>query len=314
MKSRLLITGLAASGALETGFLSYTKLVPDLLTTFCTDNTCSNVLSGPYSTIPVINVPLVSVAFISYAAVAVLALSPYLKKKTNIEESTIKNIIDPTLLFVVTAMATFSCYLMTLLFFVIQEKCNFCFFSAFVSLSMAVIAWNSEIAVNHPKASIIKGTSIGMTALSSIFLFFTTSIIYFSNGQSVEASTAVAGQILSEIEQNKNKQLSPPSITTHSSDKAKELSNRMNTLDSKMYGAYWCSHCFNQKQTLGAEAFKQLQYVECDKEGKDTQFFICQDKKIPGYPTWEISGQYYPGEKTVDELLSLVEKIEKGKQ
>lgn len=314
MRNRLLISGLAASGALETGFLSYTKLVPDLLTTFCTDNTCSNVLSGPYSTIPVINVPLVSVAFFSYAAVSFLALSPYLKKNTIIVEDTIKNIIDPTLLFIVTSMATFSCYLMALLFFIIHEKCNFCFFSAFVSLSMAVIAWNSDVAMNHPKQSVIKGASIGMTALSSLALFFTTSIIYFSNGQSAEASTAVAGQILTEIEQNKNKQQSPPSITTHSTNQAIELSNRMNALGSKMYGAYWCSHCFSQKQILGVEAFKQLQYLECDKEGKDTQFFVCLDKKIPGYPTWEISGQFYPGEKTVNELLSLVEKIEKEKQ
>lgn len=107
MRSRLLISGLAASGALETGFLSYTKLVPDLLTTFCTDNTCSDVLSGPYSTIPVINVPLVSVAFVSYAAVSFLALSPYLKKNTIIVEETIKKIIDPTLLFIVTSRQHF---------------------------------------------------------------------------------------------------------------------------------------------------------------------------------------------------------------
>ena len=280
MRSRLLISGLAASGALETGFLSYTKLVPDLLTTFCTENTCSNVLSGPYSTIPVIDVPLVTVAFVSYTAVVALALSPYLKK--DIFETTMKNIIDPALLFIVTSMATFSCYLMTILFFVIHEKCNFCFFSAFVSLSMAVIAWNSDVVSNQPKdkASVIKGTSICMTALSSLFLFYTTSIVYFSNTQSAEASTAVAGQILSEIEQNKSKQISPPTITTHSSPKAIELSTRMNALDSKMYGAYWCSHCFNQKQILGEEAFKNLNYLECDKEGKDTQYFVCRDKKV----------------------------------
>ena len=40
-----------------------------------------------------------------------------------------------------------------------------------------------------------------------------------------------------------------------------------------MYGAYWCSHCYNQKQELGAEvvAAGMLAYVECDGEGFASQ-------------------------------------------
>ena len=34
-----------------------------------------------------------------------------------------------------------------------------------------------------------------------------------------------------------------------------------------MYGAFWCSHCNNQKQALGREVYDDhmFQYIECDK-------------------------------------------------
>jgi hypothetical protein len=38
-----------------------------------------------------------------------------------------------------------------------------------------------------------------------------------------------------------------------------------------MFGAYWCSHCINQKEILGREVFTGtsavLQYIECDADG-----------------------------------------------
>ena len=34
-----------------------------------------------------------------------------------------------------------------------------------------------------------------------------------------------------------------------------------------MYGAFWCSHCFEQKQAFGAEAAHELPYVECYPQG-----------------------------------------------
>ena len=66
-----------------------------------------------------------------------------------------------------------------------------------------------------------------------------------------------------------------------------------------MYGAYWCSHCNNQKQVLGREAMKIIGYIECDKEGLNSQNDLCMDKKVPGYPTWIIDGQKYPGKQYV---------------
>lgn len=82
-----------------------------------------------------------------------------------------------------------------------------------------------------------------------------------------------------------------------------------------MFGAYWCSHCFNQKQELGKEAYEKglVNYVECAKDGVNSEFLFCRQMNIPGYPTWEIDGQLYPGEKTVEELEKLLSLIEKKK-
>lgn len=47
-----------------------------------------------------------------------------------------------------------------------------------------------------------------------------------------------------------------------------------------MYGAYWCSHCQNEKANYGS-AFQYINYVECTD-----QTALCQEKQITGYPTW----------------------------
>jgi len=34
---------------------------------------------------------------------------------------------------------------------------------------------------------------------------------------------------------------------------------------------------------------------------------LCQAKEIKGYPTWEIGGRFFRGEKTLDELEEILE-------
>ncbi len=58
-----------------------------------------------------------------------------------------------------------------------------------------------------------------------------------------------------------------------------------------MYGAYWCSHCQNEKKAFG-DSFKYVPYVECTQETK-----LCLDKKVDSYPTWiDADGKKYEGE------------------
>mmetsp|Transcript_4542 Transcript_4542/g.9166 ORF Transcript_4542/g.9166 Transcript_4542/m.9166 type:complete len:82 (-) Transcript_4542:224-469(-) len=76
-----------------------------------------------------------------------------------------------------------------------------------------------------------------------------------------------------------------------------------------MYGAFWCSHCYDQKQSLGSEAMRAIPYVECDRDGYRTQRDLCRAKDVPGYPTWEIGGELFPGERSVDELREIVDGV-----
>lgn len=57
----------------------------------------------------------------------------------------------------------------------------------------------------------------------------------------------------------------------------------------KMYGAYWCPHCQEQKKTFG-KSFKNIDYVECAVPGSPRdQKQVCQDARIASYPTWVFS-------------------------
>ena len=49
-----------------------------------------------------------------------------------------------------------------------------------------------------------------------------------------------------------------------------------------MYGLYYCSHCQEQKATLG-DSFKFIKYVECTENNQS-----CLDKGADAYPTWLI--------------------------
>ena len=53
------------------------------------------------------------------------------------------------------------------------------------------------------------------------------------------------------------------------------------------YGAFWCSHCNNQKILFGSSK-DLMPYVECSTPDMQ-QNEICKDKKIEGYPTWEFA-------------------------
>jgi len=72
----------------------------------------------------------------------------------------------------------------------------------------------------------------------------------------------------------------------------------------KMYGAYWCGHCQNQKKSFG-DSWQYINYVECDPKGDNPNTELCLSRGIQGYPTWEINNQLYTGEKTFEELAKL---------
>lgn len=82
------------------------------------------------------------------------------------------------------------------------------------------------------------------------------------------------------------------------------LAQHLQQTGAKMYGAYWCPHCADQK-ALFKSAVTVVPYVECDPKGEKPQPDLCQAKQIEGYPTWEIAGQFYPGTRSLLELAAL---------
>ena len=82
------------------------------------------------------------------------------------------------------------------------------------------------------------------------------------------------------------------------------LAEHLQASGARMYGAFWCHHCENQKALFG-EAIDRVPYVECDPEGENSQAQLCQEKAIQGYPTWEINDEFYVGGRSLEELAQL---------
>ena len=71
------------------------------------------------------------------------------------------------------------------------------------------------------------------------------------------------------------------------------------------YSAYWCPNCLFQSELFGKQAYKELNVVECANDGKNSQTQLCIDKKIKGFPSWEINGKIILGVLTLKELSPL---------
>jgi len=85
---------------------------------------------------------------------------------------------------------------------------------------------------------------------------------------------------------------------------ARALAVHLAQSGAKMYGAYWCPHCVEQKEIFGASA-NRLPYIECSPNGQNSpQASECRAARIESYPTWIING------KRTEEVLSLKQLAE----
>lgn len=73
--------------------------------------------------------------------------------------------------------------------------------------------------------------------------------------------------------------------------------------EATFFGAFWCSHCRDQKSLFGAKSAKLLPYTECSTpDGQDVNQ-ICIDEEIEGYPTWEFAdGERVSGVVSLEQL------------
>jgi hypothetical protein len=81
-----------------------------------------------------------------------------------------------------------------------------------------------------------------------------------------------------------------------------EFSECLTDKGVKMYGAFWCPHCAQQKSMFGS-GFERVTYIECSLPDKSGQTQACKDANIQQYPTWEFSdGSRKEGVQTLGEL------------
>jgi uncharacterized membrane protein len=289
---RRLIAGIALAGFTETLILNAYKF--GLLsgkTMLCTGTglSCSEILNGPWGNVA--GLPLTVPGSLMYAATFLLAAVP-LRINARFEAVSQRGLLAST-----AAMATFSLYLMGILAFRIGAPCPWCFASAAFSFALAALVWTkSDLNLTNTKlgAATVAATAITCALAYTIVntdLALTDALNYLERSQQSTQTKATN---------------SPPQITERSSARAVALGKALQAKKAKMYGAYWCSHCFEQKQRIGVQAMKYVEYIECAKEGAGSQAALCKERAIPGYPTWEIDGVYHPGEKSLDELEKLV--------
>ncbi len=94
-------------------------------------------------------------------------------------------------------------------------------------------------------------------------------------------------------------------VSTESTKESIDLAKYLNDIGVVKYSAYWCPNCLKQSELFGRQAYRELNVVECARDGKNSQTQLCIDKKIKGFPSWEINGKIILGVQTLKELSSL---------
>lgn len=277
--SRFLIAAIATVGAVKMAYLTTVKLVVG--TTACPTNGCDVVLSSSYGT--VFGLPLTLFGFFAYVSMVVFAVAPLLLNFAENKEfrSNLENWTGLLLFAGGTAMMIFSAYLMYLLAFVIKAVCIYCVSSALLSTSLFVLALVGREWEDIGEL-LFSGIVIGMLVLVG------TVWIHANANNPIAAN-----------------QVGDYAITTSSSAAEIALAQHLKQTKAKMYGAFTCPHCQNQKQLFGKEAASQLNYIECHPEGKNARLDLCQAARIQGFPTWEIKGRFYQGERSLEQLVEL---------
>ena len=281
--SRPLMAGIASVGAAVTGYLTIVKLTGN--STACPTNGCDLVLSSPYAT--VFGLPLALFGFFAYASMIVFALIPLLVNSSKQAQlrSNLENWTGLLLFAGGTAMTIFSGYLMYLLAFKIQVVCIYCVGSALLSATLFTLALIGR-----------EWQDIGQLFFTAIvvgmLVLIGTTGIYASVNNPALADRSTPGE-------------SGLPITTTSGTAEIALAKHLKQVEAKMYGAFWCPHCHEQKQLFGQEASQSINYIECDPKGKKPQPELCEAAKIESFPTWKIKGKSVSGTQSLEELAAM---------
>ena len=95
-------------------------------------------------------------------------------------------------------------------------------------------------------------------------------------------------------------------VTSESTRESINLAKYLKDNGVVKYSAYWCPNCLNQSELFGKQAYRELNVVECARDGINSQTQLCIDKKIKGFPTWEINGKLILGVLSLKELSKFI--------
>ena len=285
--SRPIIGGIATVGALGTGYLTFLKWSAG--GSACAGG-CGAVLSSKWADL--FGVPLTLFGCLAYLSMIGLAIAPLLVSDDNkdlrikLEKST-----WPLLFLGAASMAVFSGFLMFVMFTefvsfesfttVLQTICPYCITSALLSTAMLVL-----VMVGHRWDDLGKiffnGTIVAMVTLVG------TLGVYAADGDLGPPKT---------VDEN-----GVPLIVNESGEAESALAAHLTEVGAKMYGAYWCPHCQDQKALFGKTAAKEIPYVECADDGVNAQPGVCRAEGITSYPIWKIDGEELRGTQTLESL------------
>jgi len=295
--ARPIIGGIALLGAANTAYLTISKLTRTAAV--CPTSGCERVLESPYATM--FGLPLSLFGLLAYLGMAVFALGPLLisldknrQLRTSLEKTTWWLIF-----FGATAMTIFSGYLMYIMFsqfvskFGVAGICYYCLASAFFALSMLVLTllgrdWDDIGQLLFTGAIVAVVTLVGTLAIYSPINTANSPITASGNTGIPVANTSGPAEIA--------------------------LAKHLKQVGAKMYGAYWCPHCHDQKELFGKEASTIYPYVECASDGVNPQTALCEQTAARsqqqtgqqfGFPTWEIDGKFYPGTQSLTNLARI---------
>lgn len=283
--SRPLLTGLALTGAALTGYLTLVELTE--INAACPTEGCETVLNSAYGEIAGLPLPLFGLG--AYLLVALLAL--VLQRLSEETDQQWQERAWIALFWLTTAMAVFSGYLMFVLATDLQVLCVYCLASAVLSLGL----WLTTLLGK-------RWEDWGKLGFDGVVIALVVSFAAIAiNGTSSLASTgSLANNSQSNLALGNGYQGAAIATTATLDNIA--LAKHLKDSGAKMYGAYWCSHCHDQKSLFGAEALAELPYVECDPKGNNAQPKQCKAAKVDGYPTWIINGQTLSGTQELADL------------
>ncbi len=306
--SRPIIGAIAIAGAILTAYLTISKLIgadPVCSADAAAGAGCGGVLNSAYAT--VFGLPLSLFGFLAYLSMASFALVPLAisqERQKNLKKQ-LENLTWWLLLVGSIAMTVFSAYLMYVLATDLKTVCLYCIGSALFSLSLLILTITGRDWEDLGQI-LFTGFIVGLlTILVTLGIYSgVNSPLAQANGTAEEVVDADGLIAIPEaVGQPK-----PPKgweISTTSGTAEVDLAKHLTATGAKKYGAFWCPHCYEQKQLFGKEAFAEINYLECDPQGENPQREKCLAAGIQSFPTWEIDGKLYPGTKTLEELAKL---------